>query len=117
MKFSKPVIIGGIWFFLGLIYSSQSFFYSHSVGREYAWQRSLFHSFLFCLEWGLLTLVVLRLAGRFPLDDRNFGRNIGIHFLFGIAVDFFQQMAYILAMDFIFIHSVRVFTQRRKNLS
>lgn len=99
LKLPKLVIIGGIWLFLGLIYSGQSFFYSLSVGREYLWQRSLFHSLVFCLEWGLLTPVVLRIVGKFRLDDKNFRRNILVHFVIGILIALAQQTVYVIVTD------------------
>ena len=101
MKLNRPIIIGGIWFLLGLIYSSQSFFYSLSVGREYIWQRSLFHSFIFCLEWGLLTPIVLRLVDRFRLDDSKFKLNIIVHFVIGLAVAFVQQTVYVYVTNYV----------------
>lgn len=101
MKLNKPALIAGIWLFLGLIYSSQSFFYSLSVGREYVWQRSLFHSFVFCLEWALLTSLVLFLAERFRLDSKNLPKNIFIHFVLGSTIALLQQTVYVLVVDFI----------------
>jgi hypothetical protein len=101
MTLRRTHIIAGIWFFLGLIYSGQSFFYSLSVGREYVWQRSFFHSFVFCLEWGLLTTFVLGLAERFRLDDLNFRRNAVIHFFIGIAAALLQQTVYVYVTNFV----------------
>lgn len=101
MKLRRPHIIAGIWFFLGLIYSGQSFFYSLSVGREYVWQKSFFHSFVFCLEWGLLTTFVLGLAERFRLDDVNFGRNAVIHFFLSIVAALLQQTVYVYVTNFV----------------
>ncbi|MBI2428579.1 MAG: histidine kinase [Ignavibacteriales bacterium] len=101
MKFTKPFFIGGIWLILGLIYSSQSFFYSLSVGREFIWQRSLFHSFVFCVEWGLLTVPVLRLAEIFRLDSTTFVRNLFIHFAAGLIIAFLQQSVYVIVTDFV----------------
>lgn len=97
----RPVLIGGIWMFLGLIYSGQSFFYSLSVGREYVWQRSLFHSFFFSLEWALLTPLVLRLTERFPLDAGRLRRNLPLHFLIGITIALLQQSLYVVVTEFI----------------
>lgn len=101
MTLRRPHIIAGVWFFLGLIYSGQSFFYSLSVGREYVWQKSFFHSFVFCLEWGLLTTFVLGLAERFRLDDRNFRRNAVIHFFLSIAAALLQQTVYVYVTNFV----------------
>jgi len=101
MKFNRPVIIGGLWFFLGLIYSSQSFFYSLSVGREYVWQRSLFHSFVFCIEWGFLTPLVLKIVERFRLDAKSFRRNLFYHFSFGLVIAFVQQLVYVYIVNFV----------------
>lgn len=101
MRSRRPYIIAGIWFFLGLIYSGQSFFYSLSVGREYVWQRSIFHSFVFCLQWGLLTPLVLSLTERFRLDAVRFRRNISFHFFFGLIIAFLQQAVYVLITDFV----------------
>ncbi len=101
MNMRRPFIIGGIWFFLGLIYSGQSFFYSLSVGREYLWQRSFFHSFIFCLEWGLLTPLVLSLTERFRLDAHRLQRNIVIHFFLGLTIAFVQQAVYVFITDFV----------------
>lgn len=101
MRYRRPFLIGGIWFFLGLIYSGQSFFYTLSVGREYLWQRSLFHSFIFCLEWGLLTPLVLTLTERFRLDVHRLRRNIVIHFFLGLSIAFVQQAVYVFITDFV----------------
>ncbi|NUN68301.1 MAG: histidine kinase [Bacteroidetes bacterium] len=94
MTLKRPYIIAGVWCVLGLIYSGQSFFYSLSVGREYLWQRSFFHSFVFCLQWALLTPVVLRLTERFRLDADTLLRNIGIHILLGFTIAFAQHTVY-----------------------
>ena len=99
MKNKTPLLIAGIWFTLGLIYSGQSFFYSITAGREYILQRSLFHSFLFCLEWGLLTLPVWKLAERFRLDSENILRNLFIHFGLGLTIAFIQHTIYVVVMD------------------
>ncbi len=99
MNVRPSLMIAGIWMLLGLIYSGQSFFYSLSVGREYVWQRSLFHSFVFCLEWGLLTVPVLRLAEKFRLDGESFLRNLPIHLLLGGVIALVQQTVYVLTVD------------------
>lgn len=101
MSSRRPYIIAGIWFFLGLIYSGQSFFYTLSVGREYVWQRSFFHSFVFCLEWGLLTPVVLALTEKFRLDVSSLWRNIVIHFFVGLTIAFLQQTVYVYVTNFV----------------
>ncbi|MCK9408728.1 MAG: histidine kinase [Bacteriovoracaceae bacterium] len=101
MRTRKVYVIAGTWFFLGLIYSGQSFFYSLSVGREYIWQRSFFHSFVFCIEWGLLTPFVLWLTDRFRLDDTNIRRNAVIHFVIGISVALVQQTVYVYVTNFV----------------
>lgn len=101
MTLKRPYIIAGVWCVLGLIYSGQSFFYSLSVGREYLWQRSFFHSFVFCLEWALLTPLVLRLTERFRLDAETFLRNILIHVLLGFTIAFAQHTLYTYITTFV----------------
>lgn len=99
MKFRPFLIVFGIWMFLGLTYSGQSFFYSLTVGRTFNIERSLFHSFTFCLEWALLTPFVLRFAALFRLDSKNFPRNIIIHFFAGLFFALLQQTIYVLIVD------------------
>lgn len=99
MKIRTPFLIGGIWLLLGLIYSSQSFFYSLNVGREFVWERSLCHSFVFCLEWGLLTFPVIRLAEKFRLDSHSFIKNLIAHFGASLIVAFLQQSIYVIVVD------------------
>lgn len=99
MNWRKPFIIGGIWTLIGLIYSSQSFFYSLSIGRTFDIQRSLFHSFTFCLEWALLTPLVIYLAQYFRLDEKKYLQNIGIHFFFSVVIALFQHTTYTFVID------------------
>lgn len=101
MKFRSFLVIFGIWMFLGLTYSSQSFFYSLTVGRTFDIERSLFHSFTFCLEWALLTPFVLRFTDRFRLDSKNFPRNIIIHFFAALFFALLQQTVYVFIVDFV----------------
>jgi two-component system, LytTR family, sensor kinase len=101
MNLRKSLFVTGIWFILGLIYSGQSFFYYLSIGKEFLWQKSLFHSFVLCTEWALLTVPVLRFAERFRLDSKYFFRNITLHFFAGITVGLFQQALYVIIVDFI----------------
>lgn len=99
MRLKKPFTIVGIWTMIGLIYSSQSFFYSLSIGRTFDIQRSLFHSFTFCIEWALLTPLVINLAQYFRLDDKKFLRNIGVHFFLSVVIALIQHTTYTLFID------------------
>ena len=112
MSKNKPALIAGIWFILGLIYSSQSFFYYLSIEKDFLWQKSLFHSFLFCAEWALLTIPVLKLADVFHLDSKSFVRNIVFHFIIGVSVALVQQTIFVTVVDF--VESGFVFTHAPK---
>ncbi|MCX6120077.1 MAG: histidine kinase [Ignavibacteriales bacterium] len=108
----KFLFVAGIWFILGLIYSGQSFFYYLSIGQEFLWQKSLLHSFVFFVEWALLTVPVLRLAERFCIDSKNFFKNIIFHFFVGIAIGLCQQTIFVISINYIdggfsFQHTLR----------
>ncbi|HKW40394.1 MAG TPA: LytTR family DNA-binding domain-containing protein [Gemmatimonadales bacterium] len=70
----------GLWTLLGLVGSVQYFLADQRLASHpHTWWQALATSFSTWYLWGLLSLVVARLARRFQLDRAKFGRHFIIH--------------------------------------
>jgi len=85
----------GVWSALGLLFTPQTFLVNlHSPTPLNWWQAFVSTMFPFML-WALLTPPIFRVCDRFPLENRQIFRRVGLHFLmsilFGIAHLFLME--------------------------
>lgn len=76
----------GLWTLLGLVGSVQFFLADQRLASHpHTWWQALSTSLPAWYVWGLLSLLVARLARRFQLDRANFGRYVILHL--GVSLD------------------------------
>jgi two-component system, LytTR family, sensor kinase len=75
-----------IWTALAVVFAGQSLLYALQAHRPFRAGAALFSSMLFWYLWGVLGLVVLRLADRFPIGGHRARRYAAVHALTGVIV-------------------------------
>jgi two-component system LytT family sensor kinase len=75
-----------IWTALAVVFAGQSLLYALQAHRPFRAGAALFSSTLFWYLWGVLGLVVLRLADRFPIGGHRARRHAAVHALSGVIV-------------------------------
>jgi signal transduction histidine kinase len=85
-------VIAGTWTAFAAFYTTQSYYYRRSVGRGVSLLRLLPTEILYVGLWALLTPVILRLARRYPVEQRNWRRRIPLHLAFAFACAVLQRV-------------------------
>ncbi len=70
-----------LWTAIGLSFASQFYLSSSLSGRPISWGQAISYSLADWYVWALLSLVVLRIAKRFPIEQLRWSRHILVHLI------------------------------------
>jgi two-component system, LytTR family, sensor kinase len=86
---ARWVIIWGVWTFIGLVFTSQFYFSAYRSDRPVEWSYAIYLQMTWAYLWALVTPVILWVAERFPLERKNWGRNLSVHILASLVLSTF----------------------------
>src|SRR5438046_4878374 len=67
------------WTLIGLSFASQFYLSSYKAGRPVTWGQAVSWSLGDWYVWAVMSLPIIRMAGRFRFDDAKWGRNVVAH--------------------------------------
>src|SRR5947208_8914241 len=76
----------GVWSCLGVAFGSQFYFVTSSFGRPVSWFDAVLNGLREWYLWGLLSLLIWRVADRFPFERGSFLTSFCTHLLACVAV-------------------------------
>ncbi|HVF55672.1 MAG TPA: histidine kinase [Pyrinomonadaceae bacterium] len=95
----------GAWTVLAFLFTGQ-LYYSHVLSeRPTSWTSVASQQFIYPYLWAFGTIIVLWLAGRFPLEGRRWPRNLLLHLLFATAFAIAITGLFQVIYHFLFINS------------
>jgi signal transduction histidine kinase len=98
-------IVFGAWTMLAFLFTGQLYYSQILSERPLTWGRAASSQFIYPYLWAFGTIVVLWLAGRFPLEGRRWPRTLLLHLffatLFAIAISGSFQIIY----HFLFVNA------------
>lgn len=101
-----------VWTVLGLFFTGQ-IYYTELLGeRAPSWTHAAKSQMVHPYLWALATPLILWLAGRFPVEQPRWKRNLGVHLLFGTLCAILVAGIYHVALYFIFLYGERPFVIR-----
>lgn len=89
-------LIWGIWTIVALFFSTQVYIMYYAEKQPIRYKQGFFVQAAACYLWALATPLVLWLARKYRIDRGNWGRRLGQHFLFSLAL-----VAILLASHFV----------------
>src|SRR5437899_9294725 len=75
----------GIWTCLGVAFGSQFYFVTVTFGHPVPWLDAVFNGLREWYLWGLLALLIWRVADRFPFERGSFLRSFCVHMIACVA--------------------------------
>jgi sensor histidine kinase YesM len=78
-RWTRLAIIWGVWTFIGLVFSLQSYFTSYRSERPMPFTDSVYVQMTWSYLWALATPLVLFAASRIPIERHNWIRNSLLH--------------------------------------
>jgi sensor histidine kinase YesM len=95
----------GVWTIVAFFFTGQ-FYYTYRLSeRPITWRDAASTQFLYPYLWAFGTLVVLRLADRFPVEGRLWWRNLALHLLFATLFVVAISGAFQISYHFLFVNS------------
>ena len=95
----------GVWTVVAFFFTGQ-FYYTYRLGEHpITWRDAASTQFLYPYLWAFGTLVVLRLADRFPVEGRLWWRNLALHLLFATLFVVAISGAFQISYHFLFVNS------------
>jgi two-component system LytT family sensor kinase len=77
----KVLLVFLFWTLIGLSFASHFYLSSYKAGRPVSWGQAVSWSLGDWYVWALVSLPIIRLARRFPLDGTRWKRSIALHLL------------------------------------
>ena len=99
----RLLLIFGIWTALGLVYASHLYFYHAIRDGASSWSDSLLESFADWYTWAILSVPVLTLARRYPLQTR---RNWIVHICLSLVFSALQVLLHSVADQALIHHNI-----------
>jgi hypothetical protein len=84
----------GLWIAFAAFFSAQSYYYWRSIGHPEPLGQVLPKDLLYVAIWGLFTPLIVRLAGRFPVERRAWAGPIAVHVLAAFTFSVVQRCGY-----------------------
>jgi two-component sensor histidine kinase len=78
-RWAKGGLLVGVWTALGLFEAGQTYFYYDYQGNPLPWWQAFAFGMALWYAWAIVAVVVVLLARRFPVEQRNWPRWLLIH--------------------------------------
>jgi signal transduction histidine kinase len=81
-RWAEWAIVFGVWTVLAFLFTAMMYYTQLLSDKPWTWREAAKSQFLYPYIWAFGTLIVLRLARRFPLERPRVKRHLLYHFLF-----------------------------------
>lgn len=98
-------IVFGAWTVLAFFFTGQLYYSQILSERPLTWARAASTQFIYPYLWACGTLIVLWLAGRFPLEGRVWPRSLLLHLLFATLFAVVISASFQIIHHFLFVNS------------
>ena len=99
--FTRWLIILGSWTFFGLFMTCQSYILLARTSNPISWGTALTNEMTYAAVWALLTPLLFRLAGWFPLESGRWLSHGGVHFVLSFLIAFTHRIVFLtLSLSF-----------------
>ncbi|MDQ3744076.1 MAG: histidine kinase [Acidobacteriota bacterium] len=95
----------GVWTVLALFFTGQLYYTYRLSQKPITWREAASTQFLYPYLWAFGTLVVLRLADKFPVEGRQWWRSLALHLLFATLFVVAISGAFQLSYHFLFVNA------------
>jgi sensor histidine kinase YesM len=95
----------GVWTVLALFFTGQLYYTYRLSQKPITWREAASTQFLYPYLWAFGTLVVLRLADKFPVEGRQWWRSLALHLLFATLFVVAISGAFQISYHFLFVNA------------
>ena len=86
-------LVCACWLFIAIFYTTQAGFQATYAGAPFDWSRVLRAELVYASLWIALTLAVIRIDRRFPLDTGRWRKTLLVHLAAGVVLAVLQPLA------------------------
>ncbi|MGB8509384.1 MAG: histidine kinase [Pyrinomonadaceae bacterium] len=98
-------VVFGVWTMLAVFFTGQLYYTYVLTDKPMSWRAAASEQFLYPYLWAVGTIIVLRLASRFPLEGKGWPRHLLLHLLFATIFAVVISGAFQMLYHFLFVNS------------